>query len=672
MVDSEVETQKKKKNKKKCMRGFSLLLQLLCLAAGMMAVNRSILAKVDVETNNPNERLIHSQNASSIPFASEFPPNPNPTCQQLQESFGIDFASVSATHAFASRRDFFLENNRLPEDPRFDEKEEIEWVLDNILHRLPRGVQRLPRDWSAMEGVLAKLVKRYQYLKNPNETNNLPPPPPPPPVTVVVMGGSVAMGMNCDSHGLTEYRCAWAFRLESFLHRLAGLGDTYHRRDDDTKLIRILNKSVGGLNSADGERLLRYEMFDTNEFDVIINSYGTNDMHIKTIKEAERLGLSLADYSLAIKQDFIRTALSLPSICDDNNQKQQQSPLVLLLNDYIGNEQRSVLETMEGEHIIDLVASYYGLGAISYPSMINDMVYANTTHQNLSPPWYDPTKDGDMQREVHYGAVFHRIAVLLISYYAWMATTTFCGMVVWSNSHYKDSMRTGLPPPLTNDLVLDTISEEWKEHDRLRRDFSEAVGTNESVPSCVDSNRCSFSWISTMPKTNNDAEFFAPYIHEPTSTWTLVDTKKRFVTGWSPPRDGVGKSFALDIPLTTRPVKNVIFYIEKAKGYNSTASIEILQSTVEDSWESVLGPRFVSGEHDQKRRNVYIEEWTLPRDVVPPNTLRIRLVLKEGHTFKLTGIGACDVGGDRFGSNGFRNGTIVVREGNSTSESIPK
>ena len=621
-------------------------------------------ARVVEQPQTSHSTLPNASNSSNIQSILDIPANPNPTCQRLQETFGVDFAAVSAPHAWSSHIDLLLERSQLPEDKKFKEKDRIEWVLRQITHRLPRGVQHLPRDWSAMETVLHKLIARYHHLKSPAKTtkaNTIPPP-----VTILVMGGSVTMGINCyrpRGGGLspTQKQCAWAARLESFLNQLAGFGETYQRGDDSTKLVKVINRSVGGYNSAVGETILRYEMFGPNTCDVIINAYATNDMHYNTIEDAKKLGVPFGEFVMSIQQEFVRTALSLETPCDNTTDRKQEhhSPMLLFLNDYLGNEQRSVLATTEGGHGIDLLASYYGFGAMSYPDMVRDLVYANTTDPNFSPNlWYDKDKVG-MRREVHHTAVFHIIAVFLVSYYAWMATSTYCGLVVWSPDH-SVSIRSGLPPRLTKHLVLDTISEEWKNHDRLRRDSatSSTAITNLSndtpveTPCAASANpRCALSWMSNPANFQDIQNHFAPFLHQPSTTWTVVDQDRRIPKpGWSPPYDGLGQALVLDVPLTQRPVQNVVLFVMKSYGEkweNSTASVELLQQTPRGTtWESVLGPQIVTGYHNKETSETYTEELALPRIVAPPATLRIRLVLEGGHTFKLMGIAACDTAGD--------------------------
>jgi len=477
----------------------------------------------------------------------------------------------------------------------------------------------------------------------------------PAPVTILVMGGSVTMGINCYSPGwkVTSLRCAWAFRLESFLNQLAGFGEIYQRGDDSTKLVRVINKSSGGLNSAVGETLLRYEMMGPNTYDVIINAYATNDMHINTMKDAEKSGANaFGDFVMSIQQEFVRTAMSLETLCDNTDRKKHQSPMLLFLNDYLGNEQRSVLATTEGGHGIDLLASYYGFGAMSYPDMVRDLVYANTTDPHFSPNlWHQPNKVG-MRREIHHTAVFHRIAVFLVSYYAWVTTSTYCGLVVWSPDH-SVSIHSGLPPRLTKHLVLDTVSEEWKNHDHLRRDSANSLTAITNISNASANPRCALSWMSQFNflSNKNIREYFTPFVHQPSTIWTVVDQDgKKPKPGWSPSYDGLGQALVLDVPLTKRPVQTVVLFVMKSYGEkweNSTASVEVLQMTPEGtSWESVLGPQFVTGYHNKTTSETYTEELALLRTVAPPATLRIRLLLEGGHTFKLMGIAACDAAGD--------------------------
>ena len=98
-------------------------------------------AGVVEQPQTSHSTLPNASNSSNIQSILDIPANPNPTCQRLQETFGVDFAAVSAPHAWSSHIDLLLERSQLPEDKKFKEKDRIEWVLRQIPHRLPRGVQ---------------------------------------------------------------------------------------------------------------------------------------------------------------------------------------------------------------------------------------------------------------------------------------------------------------------------------------------------------------------------------------------------------------------------------------------------------------------------------------------------------------------------------------------------
>jgi hypothetical protein len=148
--------------------------------------------------------------------------------------------------------------------------------------------------------------------------------------------------------------------------------------------------------------MLEYGLLDTKyqHPDIIVNAYSTNDHHIIAVKESELLGLSLEENIFATLQEFYRTALSLN---DDDGSCVRSPPLVIHFNDYIGNEQREIMDTMSIARVVSMLSSYYGTASASYVDVVRDWVYGDTREGMFSPPaWYDVRFVG-MQREIHPG-----------------------------------------------------------------------------------------------------------------------------------------------------------------------------------------------------------------------------------------------------------------------------
>ena len=66
-------------------------------------------------------------------------------------------------------------------------------------------------------------------------------------------------------------------------------------------------------------------------------------------------------------------------------------PLLLYLDDYLGNEQNEVLTTMLSSQTIHLLSGYYGIGSMSYGDAVRDIVYGDTKEWWFSANWYEQT-----------------------------------------------------------------------------------------------------------------------------------------------------------------------------------------------------------------------------------------------------------------------------------------
>jgi hypothetical protein len=122
-----------------------------------------------------------------------------------------------------------------------------------------------------------------------------------------------------------------------------------------------------------------------------------NDMHVKTMGSSWRK--TLTDKVFEMAQDFVRVALR-PRPC------QKQPPLLLWLDDYIGNEQRIILETTALSKAMHVLANYYGLGSVSYADAVRDWVYGDT-HEILFSPAAGTRAGRQFTREIHPGQVAH-------------------------------------------------------------------------------------------------------------------------------------------------------------------------------------------------------------------------------------------------------------------------
>ena len=126
--------------------------------------------------------------------------------------------------------------------------------------------------WDKVGSILEKGFKRYKYLKNGGKLADAPPP-----VRILILGGSVTLGANCPRYpawkGTTAvHSCSWVGRDIAGINKLSG-----------EDVVNYRAYPLGGTNTKLGSMLLEYNLLKSynEDYDIIINSYSTNDMHIK-------------------------------------------------------------------------------------------------------------------------------------------------------------------------------------------------------------------------------------------------------------------------------------------------------------------------------------------------------------------------------------------------------
>lgn len=430
--------------------------------------------------------------------------------------------------------------------------------------------------------------------------------------------------------------------------------------------------------------------------DIIINAYATNDMHINSLKQGDRTNSleiegSWREKVMAVLQEFIRLASSSSRDCNSQMVVHKPAPVILHLDDYLGNEQKDVLATTELSQAVQVLANYYGnVAAMSYPDMVRDWVYGDTQEFWFSPfGWYPSYKQdkSKMAREIHPGMPFHIIVPWIISYHFLNIFTTYCDRHAY---HHNDDWKTqsqeagnlrakilenkyeiarmeggidlpalkqntrfpgrpkvtpsGLPPPLSPELSLQDITSLWKQE-------GEAGDNKDTASQCTSPEfpKCPFAWVSGLLNDHNSLD------EKGVENYFRGNSDGFFNHGWELKRHVDGKKMGY-VPLQEQPGANltvvfkgsesqplrqiVLFYL---KSYGERWSQSMLQIRIDrgGSWEP-LAYRQLPGFHAKNTSEMYVERITLP----PPrlgDDLRIRFqaLFISGRAFKIMGLLAC-------------------------------
>jgi hypothetical protein len=613
---------------------------------GFLARNKTLEEKV--VNNRVSEKTTRFLNASSA------------MCQSL--------ASTSAMALWVDNIDRIHAASRLRLDRKWKLHDLTAQVLQLITPRLPLSAKTLPRDVVGVETLLRKAHARYEYLHAPkSRRRGLPVPEP---VKIVVLGGSVTAGVNCFSGigGSDLEKCAWPARMKGLINGMA-----------QGELVQVHVFALGGSNTNTATVLLEYDLLpkDAQNADIMINGYSTNDMHVKTIEEAAEEGKTLTDKVFEMAQDFVRVALR-PRPC------QKQPPLLLWLDDYLGNEQRIILETTALSKAMHVLANYYGLGSVSYADAVRDWVYGDTHEILFSPGWYKG-KGGKFSREIHPGQGAHMSMAWMMAYHFLNVATNYCSLEAWNVAQGEASMSynhtkipglpelrgvdqvgsnldkakprpkpVGLPPALSDSLNLRHVSEEW-------RDAEIAAAAASTRDQCKDKDykQCPFSWIVGFPldgekvelyhkKSESDAtlihDYFAKHVTD-FGGWEVMDDTNRGKYGWVPVSGKVGSQMTLEFSKLSQAIRTVTFFTMRSYGEkwaNSTARIDISSKSSKSGsdWKALTSKDLV-GFHDKHTSEMYTEPIRLPTDVQPGDYLRISIALVSGSTFKIQGLAVC-------------------------------
>jgi hypothetical protein len=481
-------------------------------------------------------------------------------------------------------------------DPQYQLQQITRDILHTITPRLDLSIRSLPLyNHRQYQTIFQKLQARREYLQNTQTTTttatrssttrmkrddiqksnisssfssssssstSASSSSPPPPLRILVMGGSLARGIMCNT-GLPRYmddKCSWPERLQLLLNYDYVTGQRYHHhhhRDHDNGhhplllLVEVYNVAVGGWNTAVSNTVLQYDLLSDQRHwypDIIINAHSTNEMHANTVQNALARNQSHWDAAFDMTQDFIRTVLKrccmVAAAADNNhnNHNNNQSPLnepplLIYFDDYLGNDQRSILDTTIASQGTHILAKYYGIGYVSFADVVRDIVYRQTNETIFSPHgWYKSNNinknnnNNNMQREVHPGYGMHIASSFVLAYYLLTLAMSFLGMEEYYTQYHHNNnnkaqqqftklttQSTGdtslLPPKLDRSLLLDHISERYSDPNTAERRVCQQ---QQQQQQSSWQRKCPVSWlIEASPGSYSveaTMEYFHPYL----------------------------------------------------------------------------------------------------------------------------------------------------------------
>lgn len=445
-----------------------------------------------------------------------------------------------------------------------------------------------------------------------------------------------------ETSRFTRRNCAWPTRLGQLLNHLFG---------DDIVDVHMI--TLGGTNTNSAIQIWDYALFpsDMPHPDIVIHGYSTNDMHVLSENEAEKRGITLEDMILEVNQNFVRTILKPQTTCNS-----RPVPLLLYYDDYVGNEQRQILKTNSFGRAAQTLANYYGFGLISYADAVRDLIYGDTDED-----WFSPSKWPE--RQVHPGMGMHISSMWFVAFNLLNIATTYCSSIdlltdTESNKYIprnglpdlrkKEELKgepkrfpSNLPPELNANTSLDDISFKWEKNHLSLFDASSCKASEHPL---IES--CAYSWIGGLER-----KFDKPKHLETRMESVLVSNN-----GWEASNDNnklgfqakeKGGSFEMKFEPRNLEIQTINFmvmtsYGEKWEGSKIRVDVFVDRFGKEES-NKPIKTQEISGFHDRQTSETYDYKLDLEGErAVATDTLRVRVELVSGTTFKFMGMAICD------------------------------
>jgi len=308
---------------------------------------------------------------------------------------------------------------------------------------------------------------------------------------------------------------------------------------------------------------------DGNGPDVILSAFHAHDMYPpeRSVKAAEEINYYYQQQNIV--QDFIRACLQPPVQCDASSSstsaaapkasKTYEPPLLIVTDDYVGNQQGPIMAENTQARVLRLLSDYYEIGFVSYAEVIRKLVYLSedsplehsllkdwtshldeqlqTTATTTASHVTENKQQASVEEIIQHGMVGPIAMTLTLAYSFLKYTVSFCAAEQRPSSTTVSSITEGvsiddvmlpeavdlveniIPPNLDTNVTLGNIKMLWNaEKDATQEKCQQAKSTMHT--------KCVFKFwggiVGTKEKLTNLLE---QYIQQGTTIggWTPLD-----------------------------------------------------------------------------------------------------------------------------------------------------
>lgn len=568
------------------------------------------------------------------------------------------------------------------------------WTADLVdllgSHVLQQSVKGYP-EMEILSTVVTKLSRRLQnfvqHEKDYNSSFQLAPP-----LKIVVFGGSIVEGTGCmkspipgggklDFESLQE--CAWPYRLERALNHVLNYVLFPFSTAEPRTFVKVHNLAAGGTNSEAAIPILRYwlsPILEPDGADVIINAYSANDnlppaFHATFNTTVDSFHLARV---LQRNMQFIQEARFSNSHhqYDDNSYENQncqrftpisQLPMILYINDYLGNQQESIIGEGQLDQAIQwLVDTEPTMGYVSVAHSIRRWILADTSEDFFSPSWVD--RKGRPTVNVHYGMAGHVTTTIGMLYFWLQLLLEYCDEAILLPRDDDSLASTWIYP---EDVIkIEIPSKEWVQQQQPQPEIIRPNLTEWDVRK-INARPHSSCQQVTAPSTATNKKLTAPcafaFLAAPLGTHQRQDLLESFLEPFTVERKGwvvqndfrqggfqnklglvalhKGATMALSVPASCDAARSRIITIHYLKSYGDLwkDSRAEFRAVVAANGGAILHEQIfdLEGFHDQSVSISYFHSLRLASPVPKDGSLWLYMKLTEGQTFKINALMFC-------------------------------
>lgn len=408
-------------------------------------------------------------------------------------------------------------------------------ILQGLIH--PQDSHRLHEEWTS--DLLEFLTPLLAYSWKPHTNahtlkrlkvkleNRLRSPDRYPTIKVLVFGGSIVEGSGCDrvppsyafphdnkkERNKVDFRslqdCSWPFRLQYLSNMFL------------PNAIEIINLAVGGTHSRAAVPVLDHWLFPNNTIteedggpDIIINAYSANDNLPPAYHNSQNTTRDSFHFYRVMKrlQEFISSAQSSRTDC--------KQPWIIFVNDYIGNQQESLIGESTLSEILQVFAFMESISVVTPSAMTSHYVLANTSEHLFTAPWTN--KRGLPKIDVHFGMAGHVSTTIALAYAFLRWTVDYCQEVEQVDdkifSDCQDNSLVALQPQ--DFFSIELPSKEWMKYhkpDHVIPNITEFSSNNPTKKdtSCTSSQHsCIFAFLAAPLGTHSQKGPLQEYINQ--------------------------------------------------------------------------------------------------------------------------------------------------------------